>query len=131
MAWCRIGSSGYVSNLDFKVISGLGFKIAADGSDSSYYTDTLDSRMMKAAIVHGYNPDKYVFYKNDLYEYTPTYETRRIDNQDTKVLVEENFRMIDPYKTRGSVDYIKTEEMDSIIKSLNYDVNTVDLIEFN
>ena len=49
-AWFRIGSSGYVSNLDFKVISGLGFKIAADGSDSSYYTDTLDSRMMKAAI---------------------------------------------------------------------------------
>lgn len=123
-AWFRIGSSGYVSNLDFKVISGLGFKIAADGSDSSYYTDTLDSRMMKAAIVHGYNPDKYVFYKNDLYEYTPTYETRRIDNQDTKVLVEENFRMIDPYKTRGSVDYIKTEEMDSIINNIKLDLAT-------
>jgi len=105
-AWFRIGSSGYVSNLDFKVISGLGFKIAADGSDSSYYTDNLDSKLIKSAIVRGYNPDKYVFYKNSLYEYTPSYENKSIDGEIQKVLVEEKFRLI------------SEEEMDTIIKNI-------------
>lgn len=111
-AWFRIGSSGYVNNLDFKVISGLGFKIAADGSDSSYYTETVDSKMMKSAIVHGYNPDKYVFYKNSLYEYTPTYETKMIDNVNQEVLVEEKFRLIEE------------EEMDTIIENIKLDLAT-------
>ena len=103
-AWFRIGSSGYVSNLDFKVISGLGFKIAADGSDSSYYQETIDSKSMKSAIVHGYNPDRYVFYKNELYEYTPTFESDK--------LIEEKFRLIDE------------AEMDLIIKNIKLDLAT-------
>ena len=103
-AWFRIGSSGYVNNLDFKVISGLGFKIAADGSDSSYYTDELNSKLMKSAIVHGYNPDKYVFYKNELYEYTPGYEQGE--------LVEEKFKLVDE------------SEMDLIIKEIKLDLAT-------
>ena len=111
-AWFRIGSSGYVNNLDFKVISGLGFKIAADGSDSSYYSDNLDSKLIKSAIVRGYNPDKYVFYKNSLYEYTPSYENKSIDGEIQKVLVEEKFRLI------------SEEEMDTIIKNIKLDLAT-------
>ena len=68
-AWFRMNSRAYVSKLEFKVISGLGFKIAVDGSDSEYFTDNISSEQMSAAIAHGYNPDKYVFYQNELYEH--------------------------------------------------------------
>ena len=68
-AWFRMNSRVFVSKLEFTVISGLGFKIAVDGSDSEYFTDTISSEQMSAAIAHGYNPDKYVFYQNELYEH--------------------------------------------------------------
>jgi len=102
-AWFRIGSSGYVSNLNFKVISGLGFKIAVDGSDSSFYSETLESKQMKAAVVHGYNPDKYVFYKNELYEYE---------------LVETDNKKYESFKL------LSEEDMDKIIKNIKLDLAT-------
>ena len=75
-AWFRMNSRAQVSNLSFKVISGLGFKIAVDASNSAYFTDTLTTDQMEAAIVRGYNPDKYVFYQNKLYEYVPIEELK-------------------------------------------------------
>ena len=63
-AWFRIGSTAYVNNLEFKVISGLGFKVSIDGTNSAFFTETLESKQIAAAILHKYNPDKYVIYKN-------------------------------------------------------------------
>lgn len=66
-AWFRIGSSAYVNNLEFKVISGLGFKVAIDGTNSAFFTETLESKQITSAILHKYNPDKYIIYKNRLF----------------------------------------------------------------
>ena len=66
-AWFRIGSTAYVNNLEFKVISGLGFKVSIDGTNSAFFTETLESKQIAAAILHKYNPDKYVIYKNKLF----------------------------------------------------------------
>ncbi len=69
-AWFRIGSSGYVNNLDFQVITGLGFKVAVDGTNSAFYTDTLTPSQIESAILRKHNPNKYVFFNGELYEKT-------------------------------------------------------------
>lgn len=84
-AWFRIGSSGYVSNLDFQVITGLGFKVAVDGTNSAFYTDKLTPSQIESAILHKRNPDKYVFYNGELYEKT------ELENNKTRYrLLEDN-----------------------------------------
>ena len=82
-AWFRIGSNAYVNNLEFKVISGLGFKVAVDGTNSAFFTDTLTSGQMASAILHKHNPEKYIIYKDMLFEKSEYSST------------ESNYRLID------------------------------------
>lgn len=96
-AWFRIGSNAYVNNLDFKVISGLGFKVAVDGTNSAFFTDTLTGSQMTSAILQKYNPDKYVIYKNQLFEKTQISDTetnyRLLDDDEKFELVKESIKL--------------------------------------
>ena len=109
-AWFRMNSRAYVSTLDFTVISGLGFKIAVDGSDSEYFTDTISSEQMSAAIAHGYNPDKYVFYQNELYEHEAIGHYDEIKEED----------VID-YHTYKKMSYF---DIQNVIKNIKLDLAT-------
>ena len=75
-AWFRIGSNAYINNLEFKVISGLGFKVAVDGTNSAFFTDTLTSGQMASAILHKHDPQKYIIYKDQLFEKTKINDTQ-------------------------------------------------------
>ena len=81
-AWFRMSSQAYVSKLDYTVVSGKGFQIAVDGSNTAFYSDFLDTYHMEMAIVNGLDPDRYVFRDNNLYLQTINEETNEkiIDN---------------------------------------------------
>lgn len=102
-AWFRIGSSGYVNNLDFQVITGLGFKVAVDGTNSAFYTDTLTPSQIESAILRKHNPNKYVFFNGELYE-----KTELEDNKTKYRLIE------DKEKYKLILDEIKLKDLSTM-----------------
>lgn len=96
-AWFRIGSNAYINNLEFKVISGLGFKVAVDGTNSAFFTDTLTSGQMASAILHKHDPQKYIIYKDQLFEKTKIndtqYKYKLIEDAEKNQLIKELIKL--------------------------------------
>ena len=88
-AWFRINSTAYVEDLEYSVITGLGFKVAVDGSNVKYYKNTLTTKDIESSILRSYNREKYVFIKDNLHEKTSD-GYRLMEQEEIEEIIKEN-----------------------------------------
>ena len=88
-AWFRINSNAYVNELEFNVITGLGFRVAVDGSNINYYKSTLTTKDIESSILRSYDREKYVFIKDELYEKQDN-EYKKLTQEEIESIIKEN-----------------------------------------